>query len=100
MAVTCQVAPAGSSPISTGSNPGSAGMPDSTPITKLRSGWPRYSPARRYISTQRTMPTSKHSNSGSAPVSAIASRKAFTFSTGLSNSIGGQAQRPSPRTLR
>ncbi len=46
------------------------------------------------------MPTSKHSNSGSAPVSAITPRKAATFSTGLSNSIGGQAQRPSLRTFR
>ena len=75
-------------------------MPESTPMTKFRSGWPRYSPAFRYMPTERTMPTSKHSNSGSAPHSCIARRNASTFSTGLSNSIGVHAQRPSLRTLR
>ncbi len=52
------------------------------------------------MSTLRTMPTSKHSNSGNASICCITCRKAATFSTGLSNSIGGQAQRPSLRTFR
>jgi hypothetical protein len=52
------------------------------------------------MATERTMPTSKHSNSGRVPVSFITSRKACTFSTGLSNTIGGQAQRPSSFSFR
>ena len=41
------------------------------------------------------MPRSKHSNSGSVPLAFIASRKAWILGTGLSKSIGGQAQLPS-----
>ena len=50
--------------------------------------------------TERTMPTSKHSNSGCVPHSAITSRNFLTLSTGLSNTIGGQAQLPSSLILR
>jgi len=57
-------------------------------------------PFLRYMPTERTMPTSKHSNSGWVPHSAITSRNACTFPTGLSNTIGGQAQLPSSRILR
>ena len=49
-------------------------MPDSTPMTKLYFGRPLNMPFFAYMPTQRTMPTSKHSNSGWVPVSAITSR--------------------------
>jgi hypothetical protein len=57
-----------------GSRSGSAGMPDSTPMTKLYRGGPANMPFLAYMPTQRTMPTSKHSNSGCVPVSRITSR--------------------------
>ena len=75
-------------------------MPEATPITKLYSSGPEYIPVCRYMPTQRTMPTSKHSNSGIVPASFITSRKSCTFSTELSNIIGGQAQLLSAFTLR
>jgi len=51
-------------------------------------------PAFWYISTERTMPTSKHSNSGRVPHSFITAIMAVTLSTWLSNSMGGQAHWP------
>lgn len=75
-------------------------MPDSTPITKLYSSGPVHMPTSAYICTLRTMPTSKHSNSGGVPVSFITSRYAATFAGGLSKIIGGHAQRPSERVFR
>ena len=49
-------------------------MPEATPITKLYSSGPEYMPVWPYMPTQRTMPTSKHSNSGMVPASFITSR--------------------------
>ncbi len=46
------------------------------------------------------MPTSKHSNSGCVPVSRITSSMACTLDTGLSKTIGGQAQLPSSLIFR
>ena len=44
------------------------------PMTKLYFGRPLNMPFLAYMPTQRTMPTSKHSNSGCVPVSCITSR--------------------------
>ena len=74
MAVTCQAQPSTISFVRIGSSAGSAGMPDSTPMTKLYCGLPLVMPFFTYMSTQRTMPVSKHSNSGLVPVLAITSR--------------------------
>ncbi len=77
----------------------STGMPEATPWTKLY--WADAAmPLRTYTATLRTMPRSKHSNSGRAPVAAIASSMVLILDTGLSNSIGGQAQAPSSFIFR
>ena len=81
----------------------SQGMPDATPITRLYSGRPISGlsmPFLMNIPTARTMPTSKHSNSGCVPHSAITSRNCCTLDTGLSNTMGGQAHWPSSLILR
>ena len=85
------------------SSSASQGMPEATPITRLYSARPVVPwsmPALRYMPTERTMPTSKHSNSGCVPQAAITDRNCCTLATGLSNTMGGQAHWPSSRSLR
>ena len=49
---------------------------------------------------ERTIPVSKHSHSGTISSRRITAAKASTFSTGLSNSMGGQAQSLLLRSFR
>jgi hypothetical protein len=103
MSVVCQTLPGAIHCGSNCSSSASQGMPEATPMTRLYSGVPISGlsmPFLRYIVTQRTMPTSKHSNSGWVPHSPITSRNCWTLDTGLSNTMGGQAQLPSSLIFR
>jgi len=78
ISVACHTAPSTRYPGNRRNKAASQGMPDATPITKLYSGRPMPGwnmPDFTYIPTERTMPTSKHSNSGCTPHSSITSRK-------------------------
>jgi hypothetical protein len=75
-------------------------MPDSTPMTKLYFGGRLWPQLRAMAAAVRTMPMSKHSNSGSIVWARIAPRNLRILSTELSNRIGGQAQDPSARVFR
>ena len=101
--MACHTAPGAIHCGSSSSSRASQGMPEATPITRLYSGRPMEGlsmPFLMYMVTERTMPTSKHSNSGCVPHSSITSRNCCTLATGLSNTMGGQAQVPSSLSLR
>ena len=98
--ITCQWVPAIISFFRSGTHSGLAGWPLATPMTNEMCGSPSNMPAFLYRATLRTIPESKHSNSGTTSSAAMASRKACTFSTGLSQAMGGQAQVPSLLSLK
>ena len=86
--------------MSSGSHSALAGMPLATPTTRETCAGPLSSPTCWYSPIERTMPVSKHSHSGTTPSSVMAARTFSTFSTGLSNSSGGHAHRPSLRVFK